>query len=139
MRHLYNVRVEVLELSGTLSDGIPTLTWTKLDDVVDAALDVAGELMCRLDLVFQRPGKDAPMPLIAGRAPDRVGVMLFDPTDKIKAGQRVHCLAGPVTGTYELRAAPDVAQALSTGHHMEVQVVEVAQAVAGVYPGSGVS
>ncbi len=139
MRHLYNCRVAVDELSGGLINGTPVLSWSQVSDNLDPYLpDSQGELMCRIDLQFIRPGKDAPMPAVAGRAPDRIGVMFFDPTDKIKAGQRVRVLTGPVTGTFEIRAVPDPAVGLAVANHMEVQVIEVAQQPAGIFPGRNV-
>ena len=128
MRWLYNTRVEVLRLSVDVQDGIASQTWQQLDVIVDDYLGVPGELMCRIDLIFQRPGKDQPMPLVAGRAPDRVGLMFFDPTPEIRTGDRFHVLDGPVQGTFEIRVMPDPAQQYGPlAHHMEVQVIEVAQ------------
>jgi len=134
MRHLYSSRVEVLRLSATMVSGTPTLAWTKITAVPDPVLGTAGELLCRLDLGFMRLGRDQPMAVVAGRAPDRVGVMFFDATAHVKAGDRVHTLAGPITGTFEIRPIPDPATDMTRVHHMEVQVVEVAQALDGVFP-----
>jgi hypothetical protein len=128
MRWLYNTRVEVLRLGVQVTDGAATQTWQKIEAVVDPYLAVPGELMCRIDLVFQRPGKDQPMPLVAGRAPDRVGLMIFDPTGEIRSGDRFHIIDGPFQGTFETRVMPDVAQGYgAAAHHMEVQVIEVSQ------------
>lgn len=127
MRHLYHTRAEILRLNLDMEDGAPTSTWQKVDDIIDPVLNVAGEMMCRIDLAYQRPGKDQPMPVVAGRAPDRVGVMFFDASDQIKSGDRIHCLVGPVQGTFEMRVMPDPAAGYSMAHHMEVQIVEVAQ------------
>lgn len=138
MRHLYSSRVEALRLSGVLVDGSPQLTWAKVGDVIDPGLGVAGELLCRLDLSFLRVGKDTPMPAVAGRAQDRTGVCFFDANDNIKAGDRLRCLAGPVTGTFEIRSIPDAAVDYATAHHMEVQVVEVAQQLTNIFPGASV-
>lgn len=138
MRHLYNSRAEVLRLSGVLTHGTPVLTWTKVPDIVDTHLGVAGELMCRLDLNFMRQGKDQPMPVVAGRAPDRIGVLFCDATDAIRAGDHIHLLTGPVKGTFEIRTIPDVAIDFASAHHIEVQVVEVSQSLAGVFPGGTV-
>jgi hypothetical protein len=138
MRHLYSTRAEALRMSGTLVDGSPVLTWTKVDTIVDPSLDVPGELMCRLDMAFVRPGKDQPMPVVAGRAPDRIGLMFFDVGVDVRAGDRIHALSGPVVGTFEVRVVPDPAVDLASAHHMEVQVVEVAQALTGVFPGAAV-
>jgi hypothetical protein len=90
-------------------------------------------------MIFVRPGKDAPMPLVAGRAPDRVGTLFCDPTPHLKAGDRIHAIDGPVTGTFEIRAIPDVAVGFGIGHHMEVQLIEVAQELTGVFPGGAVT
>jgi hypothetical protein len=115
-----------------LSGGM-TLGWTALTSIVDPVLDQPGLLQCRLDLMFVRPGKDAPAPLVAGRAPDRVGVCYFDlaagpdGAPLVKAGDRLGCVAGPIFGTFELRVIPDVAQDLKGAHHCEVQCVEVSQ------------
>jgi hypothetical protein len=138
VRHLFNTRAEVLRISGTFHVGSPTVQWGKVTDIVDPILSIPGELMCRLDLNFQRPGKDAPMPLVAGRRPDRVGVMFLTVTDAVKAGDRIHCLDGPVAGMFEIRAVPDAAIDFNSAHHMEVQVVETGAQVQGVFPGGTV-
>lgn len=135
MRHLYASRAEVLRLSGVMSNGLPALAWGKIEAVADPALGVEGELLLRLDLQLMRPGKDQPMPVVVGRAPDRIGVAFYDATDVVKAGDRLHMIAGPVTGTFEIRAVPDPAVAMAATHHMEVQVIEVAQTNTGVFPG----
>jgi len=127
MRWLYHTRVEVLRLSLEMVKGIPQQTWQKVDNIIDPHLGVPGELMCRIDLGYQRVGKDQPMPVVAGRAPDRVGLMVFDATNEIVAGDRFRCLTGPIQGVFEIRSMPDVAAAYAHAHHMEVQVIEVAQ------------
>lgn len=138
MRHLYSSRAEVLRLSGPVINGTPVLAWGRVQSVLDVFLGVPGELMCRIDLHFVRLGKDQPLPIVAGRAPDRTGVMFFDVTDQIKAGDRIRAISGPVVGTFEIRAAPDPAVGYAVAHHMEVQVVEVAQSLQYVFPGSNV-
>lgn len=131
MRHLYNTRAEVLRPRPTITDGLAQISWQKLTIVVDAFAATPGELMCRIDLNFQRPGKDQPMQMVAGRAPDRVGLMFFDPTNDIQSGDRIHCLDGPVQGTFEIRVMPDPAVGYGPAHHMEVQIVEVSQNMRG--------
>jgi len=128
MRWLYSSRIEVWRLGLDVDpDGVSSQTWAKITSVPDAVLAVPGEMMCRIDLQFQRPGKDQPMPIVAGRPPDRVGVMFFDVTDQILSGDRFHCISGPIAGTFEMRVNADPAQDYAFAHHMEVQVVEVAQ------------
>lgn len=138
MRHLFSSRVEVLRLSGTMTNGTPVLSWGRVQSTLDNTLNAPGELMCRLDLNFVRPGKDQPMPIVAGRAPDRTGVMFYSVTDQVKAGDRVRCVSGPIIGTFEIRAIPDPAVDGLTAHHMEVQVIEVAQSLQHTFPGAGV-
>lgn len=129
MRHLFASRVEVLDATSTLLYGTPSISWEKVSYIVDTILGEPGELMCRLDLNFIRYGKDQLPAPIAGRAPDRIGVLFCSVTDSLKAGQRVRTLSGPVTGTFEIRSIPDVAADLASAHHLEVQVIEVAQDV----------
>jgi hypothetical protein len=136
MRHLFNSRVEVLRLSGSMEHGTPRMEWRQIPAIVDRFLGKPGEMMCRIDLGFQRLGKDTPMPVAAGRAPDRIGVMCFSNTNLLLAGDRVRCVAGPIQGTFEIRAIPDPAVGFSLQHHVEVQVVEVAQNVVGRFPGA---
>lgn len=129
MRHLYHTRAEVLRLAQEFKNGVPNMTWKQVDEIIDPYLGVPGELMCRIDLSFVRPGKDQPMPVVAGRAPDRVGLMFLDATDEILSGDRIRAIDGPISGTFELRAMPDPAAGWSAAHHMEVQIIEVAQSM----------
>jgi hypothetical protein len=131
---------QVLRLQPVLqAGGGMSVSWAALTDILDPYLDTPGQLACRLDLQFTRPGKDAPMPLVAGRAPDRTGVMFCDmPTDVsglplIKAGDRFQMVSGPIAGTFEVRQVPEVAQDYIGAAHAEFQVIEVSQAL---QPGS---
>jgi hypothetical protein len=134
MRILYTSKAQVLRLQATLESGSATVVWTPVTDILDPYLMEPGRFMCQLDLQFTRPGKDQPMPLVAGRSPDRVGVLFFDPvTDKdgfplILAGDRINMVEGPIRGTFEIRVIPEVAQDLLGAHHIETQVIEVSQA-----------
>lgn len=119
MDHLYSSRVEVLRLSMFDGGGYPVYRYTVVEGMES--------LPCRLDLNFVRPGKDQPMPAEAGRTPDRVGLMFCSTDSGIRSGDRLRAVSGPVEGMFEIRVVPDVAVDYSSGHHMEVQVVEVAQ------------
>jgi hypothetical protein len=116
-----------------------SVTWSAVTDILDPYQAGPGLMACRLDLQFTRPGKDAPMPLVAGRAPDRVGVLFYDmPADVnglplLKAGDRLQMVSGPIAGTFELRQTPEPAQGYAGIHHAENQIVEVSQAL---QPGS---
>lgn len=137
IRHLYISRAEVHRLQIKMTNGSMKNEWAKLSENVDPILGVPGELMCRLDLNFVRPGKDQPSPLVAGRAIDRVGVLFCDATPHLLAGDRLKMVAGPISGTFELKATPDGAVDFSNVHHFEVQVTEVAPSAAR-FPGSTV-
>lgn len=128
LTHLLNSRVAVERLQLSTSNGRAQMMWVPQG----APLNY---VRCRLDLSFLRPGKDVPMAVEAGKAPDRIGVLFCETADGLKAGDRLRSVPNdvgliPVPGTFEIRTIPDVAQAYSTGHHVEVQIVEVAQAVA---------
>jgi hypothetical protein len=134
IRMFYTSVCKVLRLDTALqSSGGMTMSWPQVPTVVDPILNEPGLLQCRLDLTFLRPGKDQPAPIVAGRAPDRVGVCYFDlATDAdgiplVLAGDRLECASGPIFGTFEVRLIPDVAQDLIGAHHVETQVVEVSQ------------
>jgi hypothetical protein len=134
LRMFYTSTCQVLRMDPTFgAAGGMTFSWDPVETIVDPVLSVPGLLQCRLDLTFLRPGKDQPAPIVAGRAPDRVGVCYFDLTSDpsgaplVKAADRLQCVAGPIFGTFEIRLIPDVAQDLTGAHHVEVQVVEVAQ------------
>ncbi len=122
MRHLFSSVVEVSRLSVSDGGGVPYYSF-----------DPVGQIKCRLDLNFLRPGKDQPPAPEAGRAPDRVGVMFCDKGADIKPGDRISAVSGPISGVFEIRVVPDIAVGFVNGHHMEVQVVEVAQSVGQSY------
>jgi hypothetical protein len=115
------------------SGGGASVTWSELTDIIDPQLNVPGQMRCRIDLQFIRRGTDQPPAVAAGRAPDRVGVMYFIPaTDEngvplVLAGDRAVTVSGPVFGVFDIRQIPDVALDFVGGHHVETQVVEVAQ------------
>jgi hypothetical protein len=140
LRGLYTSLAEILRVRMTMAGGAPTITWTPISDVIDSFIQVPGQMMCRIELGFIRRGDAQPMALTAGRAPDRVGVMYCDLMPSltgapfILAGDRVHCISGPVFGTFEIRTIPDVAQDFTGPHHVEVQVVEVAESLAATSP-----
>ena len=134
IRMFYTSICQVQRLAAVMdAGGGASLTWNDVATVVDPVYGQPGLLQCRLDLTFLRPGKDQPMPLVAGRAPDRTGVCYFDlATDLdniplVVSGDRLVCVSGPIFGTFELRTIPDVAQSLTGAHHVETQVVEVSQ------------
>jgi hypothetical protein len=134
LRMFYSSVCQVLRLQPALQPGGGmSMTWEPLSSVVDPVLNVPGQLQCRLDLTFIRPGKDQPVPVVAGRAPDRVGVCYFDlaadasGVPLVLAGDRLECVSGPIFGTFDIRLIPDVAQDLIGAHHVEVQVIEVSQ------------
>lgn len=136
MRAWYKSLVAVYRLKMKVINGSPTLTWNQLTTVIDPFVEIPGQMMCRLDLGFVKRG-DLPMPVGAGRAPDRNGTVFFDAILQpgsaqpfVLAGDRLLCLSGPIQGTFEIRTIPTAAIGISGAHHIEVQVFEVAQSIA---------
>jgi hypothetical protein len=124
VEHLFASVVRVERMGLTQVDGVATMDWSPVD---------GGEYVrCRLDLNFLRPGKDiAPAP-VAGKAPDRIGLMFCSSDAPIRAGDRVVAIPGddgtvPVSGTFEIRVIPDLAMGFSAPHHMEIQILETNQ------------
>jgi hypothetical protein len=108
-----------------------SVSWAVVPDIVDLQLDQPGMLACRLAIGYLRPGKDQLPPLVAGRPQDRYGVAYYDPVTSggvplVKAGDRLLCVSGPISGTWEIRNIPDQLQGYGLAAHVEVQVVEVA-------------
>ena len=139
MFHLFNSAVRVEEMRMSQINGSPTMSWvpsTSTDPAVDAMYHF---LKCRLDLNFIRPGKDVLPAQVAGKAPDRYGILFTFPYAPLRAGQRIVAIPNeygdiPVTGTFDIRVVPDQAIDFSTRHHIEVQIVETAQNLVGVWP-----
>jgi hypothetical protein len=134
--HLLNSRVAVERLQLIANNGRAQMTWVPQAPPLSY-------VRVRLDMNFLRPGKDVPMAVEAGKAPDRIGVCFTNTDSGLKAGDRLKAVPNdvgliPVPGMFEIRVIPDVAQDYSSGHHIEIQVVEVSQAVAeGVRPFPG--
>lgn len=120
--YLMPTTVSVLRPQALMRDGILTSVW----------VPVAGmeRVRCRIEVGFYRPGKDMPMPVQAGRAPDRVAVYWVAPGTDLKPGDHMQCVDGPVPGTWQVRTAPDRAVNMARFHHLEGQCVEVAPSVA---------
>lgn len=126
--HLLNSRVAVERLQMATHNGRAQMIWV----TQPAPLNY---VRCRLDLNFLRPGKDVPMAVEAGKAPDRIGVLFAEPDCGLKAGDRIRAVPNdvgliPQPGVFEIRVIPDGAQAYSAIHHIEIQIVEVAQQMA---------
>lgn len=117
-----------------MRNGSPSRTYVQVNEMFDPYLGVLGEMMCRLDLQFMRPGKDVPPPNVTGRAPDRFGLMFCSNTPFLKAGQQLRTIDGPIVGIFDIRNIPDVALEYRGGHHIETQVAESAQRLDGIYP-----
>lgn len=131
MQHLFSSAVRIERMGLSAVDGVASMDWTTVP---------GGEYVrCRLDLNFLRPGKDiAPAP-VAGKAPDRIGLMFCSNGTPIKAGDRVITIpndAGqmPVEGTFEIRVIPDTVVGYSAAHHIEIQILETNQALDGRFP-----
>lgn len=120
MDHLYSSVVKVQRLTRTVVDGMVEADWKDQETPLNA-------FKCRLDLNFLRPGKDAPPTYEAGVAPDRLGIMFCSASLPLRAGDRIVTLSGPVQGIFDVNSIPDIAIDYSSGHHIEVQIVESVQ------------
>lgn len=136
--HLLNSRIMVRRLSLITEDGRAEMIYTNQPYPLNY-------VPVRLDLTFLRPGKDVPMPVEAGKTPDRIGICFAETNSGLRAGDRITAITNdygviPVPGTFDIRVIPDVAQDFFGGHHVEIQIVEVAQAfMDSVRPFPGVS
>lgn len=133
MEHLYNsvVRVERLELT-PVPGKRPAMTWVQATDEDPAINDLLQYLKCRIDMNFLRPGKDIPAAPEAGKAPDRMGLLITSAYAPLRAGDRVIAIPNernkiPVPGTFYLKVIPDAAQDYDDQHHLEVQIIEESQ------------
>jgi hypothetical protein len=124
VRHLYSSIVRVERMQMTRVNGRPSTQWAPVTGLE--------AVLCRLNIGFVRPG-DALPAYEAGKAQDRSGIMFCDVLP-LKAGDRVVAISGPVDGTFEVRTIPDSAVGYAEAHHMEFQIWEVNQNLAGKFP-----
>lgn len=125
--HLYASTVSILRTTESMVDGMQTNVWKP----------VASGVRCRLDLSFVPISKMAPQVIESGRAPDRVGTAWFGPemAGKIQPGDRIQVTGGPIPGTFSVDQIPDYIGAYSGLDHLEIYIVEVAQALAQIAEG----
>lgn len=114
---------------GAPINGSPTYVWNNPQIVFDEDLNVPGQMLCRIDLQWIRPGTMIPAAYEIGAPIPRRGTLLFDTTydDKIliQAGDKIQTIAGPVEGTFSLRIKPEPAiDAIGVIDHAEVEIVE---------------
>jgi hypothetical protein len=124
--HLYASVVKVQRLQLLVEDG-----QTAIHDWVDQAAPL-NYIPCRLDLSFVRLGKDAVPAYESAVVPSRFGILFCAPNVALQGGDRIVTVSGPVTGTFDIKAIPDMPQDYSTAHHIEVQIVETNQTLSGV-------
>jgi hypothetical protein len=132
MFHLFNSAVRVERLQLQVVGGQAVMDYAQATDPDPALNAMLQFLKCRLDMNFIRQGKDIPPAPVAGRAPDRIGIMFTFPYAPIKAGDRIIAIPNeqnkiPVKGTFEIRPIPDEAVGFSDQHHIEVQITETGQ------------
>ena len=132
MDQLFNSAFRVERMQLTVSDGVATMGYSQATDEDPALNDMLQFLRARLDMNFIREGKDVLPAQVAGRAPDRVGALLTYAYAPLKAGDRLVAIENekgriPVSGTFDIKVIPDIAQGFDDGHHLEVQVIETGQ------------
>lgn len=129
MDHLFASVIKVQRLVRTRTNGMSETRWVDQPSPLDS-------VRCRLDLNFLRPGKDIPPAQEAGVVPSRIGVMFCDAGLPLMAGDRLVTVSGPVTGIFDLKVIPDTVVDFGSAHHIEVQIVETVQDLAGKWPQS---
>lgn len=134
MWNMFNSVVRVERLQLTQTDGMAEMSWSQATDPDPETNRKLQWLPCRIDMMFVRPGKDYIPAPEAGRAPDRYGVLFTDVYGPLKAGDRIVTIPDEygllaVNGTFEIRVMPDKPMDFSGEHHIEVQIVEVAQQI----------
>lgn len=103
-------------------DGTPDCTW----------LVIETSIPCRIDLSF--PG-DGGWVAQAGRPEDRAGKLFLEKDAPVKEADRITMTAGGIDGTFEIQGKIDkVIGRQGLIHHLEVGVVEVAQALVDYVP-----
>jgi hypothetical protein len=143
IRFMYSSTVQVTRLGmgggPGIVDGAAEYTWVKSTDIIDPYWGIPGQMKCRLDLQFVRPGLNAPMPAEAGSVIPRAGTLFCDiPEDLsfIRAGDILEVIAGAYEGaTFEITAIPELAQDVLGPVHMEAQIVEKAIQTGSRWPG----
>ena len=126
MQHLFSSRVRVERPTTTKSaSGRSRASWEAVSGLESVA--------CRLDLQFVRPNDIQPA-IVAGKAPDRYGILFCASGTPMKAGDRIVTTSGPVTGTFEIRTIPDAAVGFSAAHHIEVQIWETNRDLDALWP-----
>lgn len=117
-------RCNLMRLAESNQDGIASYTWST----------IKRSIPLRIDLSFQRRGKDPDWISEAGRPTDRTGVAFFGPGLDVRPGDRIVMTHGP-TGRFELQGSRDyVPDRYGDVHHIEIGVQEVAQAIAPALP-----
>lgn len=136
MDPLFNSAVRVERMQLTVTNGRAVMDYTQATDDDPALNDMLQFMKCRLDMNFLRQGKDVLPAPVAGRAPDRIGVMFAPAYAPLRAGDRIVAIPNergtiPVKGTFEIRVMPDEAIGFSEQHHIEVQIIETGQELTG--------
>ena len=125
-RWMFPSRVQILRTRSDLVDGVLTVTFEPVLGLAAAELVDGVEVVpMRLEVGFYRPGKDAPLPVQAGRAPDRVAVYWCFPETDVRPGDQLRMVSGPVIGSWHVRTYPDRAIDMNKLHHLEGQCVEM--------------
>jgi len=109
-------RVRVSRPATSFEDGVLTTTFEPVVGLESVPV--------RLEVGFYRPGKDQPLPVQAGRAPDRVATYWAAPGVDLRPGDQMEAISGPVGGVWQIRTYPDQALDMASVHHIEGQCVE---------------
>lgn len=122
MNHLFNTYLGITRMTQVATDGQLTYAWAEV-----------GVIQGRLDLVFQRQGRDDLVATVeAGRTPERGG-LLFCEIGDVRIGDRLVVKTGSYAFpcTLEVINVPEPVPGYMGTHHLEIVVKELAQSLTG--------
>lgn len=147
LRASYSSVVQVVRLGGGMGpgrvNGAANYNWVDSTDIIDPYWGVAGQMKCRLDVLYLQAGIAAPMPAEMGSVTPRQGTVFYDiPTNQkfVRAGDHLKVIDGAYKGSrFEIKAIPQEALDYFGPCHMEAHFVEIGidlELFPGVEPGS---
>lgn len=147
IRDSYSSVVKVYRIATGSIDpntGGPSFVYNPVTTILDQDWGIVGQIQCRLDMGWLKPGDQAPDPVEATAPIPRVGTLFFDMnydgTISLRAKDRLEAISGPLQGIFELRSIPYPAQDfIGLATFAQVQVVETAMTTLGIFPGVDVT
>lgn len=133
LRALYKTVVQIVRAGGGGGpgriNGATQFNWVNSTDIIDPYWGVPGQMKCRLDVQFVRPGMNAAPPEETASVIPRTGTLYYDIPESlnfVKAGDHLIPVAGTFVGSvFRISVIPEPAQGPLGPTHMEAQIVEI--------------